>query len=61
MRQRDESEPEEARRNRRLAVLKRLTATLKSLKTELEGSKMLGANVLREISALIGKIEAEIE
>lgn len=61
MRQREEIEPEEARRRKKTAVLKRLVSTLKTLKTDIEHSKMLPAALLKETASLIAKIEAEIE
>ena len=61
MRQREEADPEEARRKKRSSVLKRFTATLKALKTEIETTRMLPAAILKEAAGLIAKIEAEIE
>ncbi len=60
MRQREELDPEEARQKRRVAAIKRLLVTLRTLKTELETSKMVPVNILKETSGLIAKIEAEI-
>jgi predicted nucleic acid-binding Zn-ribbon protein len=61
MRQREEIDPVEARRKKKTAVLKRLVATLKSLKTDIEHSKMLPIAILKDTVSLIAKIEAEIE
>ena len=61
MRQREELEPEEARRKKRAAVLKRLVSTLKTLKTDIERSKLLPAALLKETASLIAKIEAELD
>ena len=61
MRQREELEPEEARRKKKTAVLKRLVSTLRTLKTDIEHSKMLPMGLLKETASLIAKIEAEIE
>jgi len=61
MRQREELEPEEARRKKRTAILKRLVASLKSLRTDIESSKMLPVSVLKEISNLINRVELEIK
>lgn len=60
IRQREELDPEEARQKRRVAAVRRLLGTLRTLKTELETSKMLPVNILKETSGLIAKIEAEI-
>lgn len=60
IKQREELEPEEARRKKKVAVIKRLITALKTLKRDIETSKMLPASTLKEISGLIHKIEAEI-
>lgn len=60
MRQREELEPEEAREKKRTAVIKRLVSSLKTLKSELESSKMLPGPILKELSGLIHKVELEI-
>lgn len=60
MRQRQELEPEEARRQRRAAVLKRLVTSMKTLKSEIESQKMLPAGFLKEISNLINRLELEM-
>jgi hypothetical protein len=60
IRQREELSPEEAREKRKLASVKRLLSVLKSLRQELEEAKLTSANILKEISALIKNIEAEI-
>lgn len=61
IRQREELEPEEARRRRKAAVLKRFVSTLKALKTDIEHSKLLPAALLKETAGLIARIEAEID
>ncbi len=60
MRQREELEPEEARKKRRAAVIKRLLTALKTLKADIEASKMLPASTIKEVSNLIHKIELEL-
>ena len=60
MRERKEAEPEEARENRRMAVVKRLLGTLKTLKAELEASRMVPASIIKETSGLISKIESQV-
>ncbi|MFA6142287.1 MAG: hypothetical protein WC738_03225 [Candidatus Omnitrophota bacterium] len=61
MRQREELEPEEARRKRRAAVIKRLLTALKTLRTDIETSKMLPAGTIKEVSNLINRIELELK
>jgi hypothetical protein len=60
MRQREELEPDEARRRRKSATLKRMVSSLRHLKTDIENSKLLPVSMIKEISALIHKIELEI-
>jgi hypothetical protein len=60
IRQREELSPEEAWEKRKLASVKRLLSVLKSLRQELEEAKLTSANILKEISVLIKRIEAEI-
>ncbi len=60
MRQREELEPEEARRKKREATIKRLLTTLRGLKTEIEMTKVLPSDVLKQTKMLIDRIEAEI-
>lgn len=60
IKQREELAPDEARRKKRTAVIRRLLTALKTLKTDIEAAKMLPAATLKEISGLIHKIEAEI-
>lgn len=60
MKQKEELEPAEARRKKRVAMIKRLLTALKTLRTDIEASKMLPAGILNETSSLIHKIEREI-
>lgn len=60
MKQREELDPEEARQRKRTATLKRFIGTLKSLKRDLETTKMLPGPIIKEVSSLIAKIESEI-
>jgi len=60
IRQREEMEPEEAYQKRRLVTVKRLLGTLKSLKQEIEISKLLPSSLIRETANLINKLESEI-
>jgi len=60
IRQREELEPEEARRKKRAAVIKRLISSLKTLKTDIEVTKILPAALIAEINALIKKVEGEL-
>lgn len=61
IRQREELEPEEARKKKRAIAVHRLLSTLKSLKKEIEISKLLPAGLIKETSMLINKLEEEIE
>jgi len=58
IRQREELEPEEAYQKRRFATVKRFLNTLKSLKKEIEVSKILPAAIIKEVAALISKLES---
>lgn len=60
IRQREELEPDEARKKKREAVIKRLLTTLRSLRTEIEMTKVLPSDVLKQTKMLISRIEAEI-
>lgn len=60
IRQRVELEPEEARKKRKVATLKRFLSTLKALKQELEINKLLPALILKEADSLIKKLEAQL-
>jgi hypothetical protein len=60
IREREELAPEEAYRQKRMAVLRRLLGSLKSLKREVEISKLLPAEIVREAASLIDKLESEI-
>lgn len=60
IKQREELEPEEARRKKREATIKRLLSTLRALKTEIEVTKVLPSDVLKQTKSLIDRIEAEI-
>lgn len=60
IREREELSPEEARKKKSDAVLRRFLSILKSLKKDIEISKMVSAGVLKDTDALIKKIEAEI-
>ncbi|MDD5166642.1 MAG: hypothetical protein PHQ57_04575 [Candidatus Omnitrophica bacterium] len=60
MRQREELDPEEAREKRKLSTVKRFLSALKSLKNEIESSKLLPAPLIREVQNLISKLEAEV-
>ncbi len=60
IRQRKELDPDEARRERRMAVLKRFLGSLKALKREIEISKLASVSIIKEAQSLIEKIENEI-
>jgi hypothetical protein len=60
IRQREELEPDEARKKKREATIRRLLSTLRSLRTEIEVTKVLPSDVLKQTKMLIDRIEAEI-
>lgn len=60
IRQREEFEPEEAWERKKQANVKRFITTLKSLKREMEDSKILPAAMASEINSLIKKLESQI-
>jgi len=61
IRQREELEPEEAYKKKRVATLKRFIGSLKALKQEAEISKLLPVGLIKEAQELINKIEEQIE
>lgn len=60
IREREELDPGEAREKKRLTVLKRLLSLLKSVRKEIKMANLLPETEIREISSLIGKLEAEV-
>ncbi len=60
IKQREELEPEEARKKKREATIRRLLSALKSLKREIEVTKVLPSDILKQTSALIARMEKEI-
>ena len=60
IRERQELEPEEARKNRKRALLRRLIGTLRSIRTEVKVSRMLPAKLIADTEVLISKIEQEL-
>ncbi|MCX5681246.1 MAG: hypothetical protein NT079_03065, partial [Candidatus Omnitrophica bacterium] len=60
IRQREELEPEEAWQKKKQANVKRFITTLKSLKREMDDSKILPAAIASEVNALIKKLESQI-
>ena len=60
IRQREELEPEEARRKKRETTIRRLLSTLRALRTEMEATKVLPSDVLKQTKMLIDRIEAEV-
>jgi hypothetical protein len=61
IRQREELEPDEARRKRREALIKRYISTLRSIKEELKASKILPAQILGDIDRLLIKLESTMD
>ena len=60
IRQREETDPQEARKIRKDTAVKRVVATLNALKNDIEISKLLPAGTIKDIKDLIAKLEAEI-
>jgi hypothetical protein len=60
MKQREEDEPEEARRKKKVQTIRRFLSTLKTLKRDIEMSKLVPSSIIKETSALINKIELEL-
>jgi len=60
IRQREELDPEEARQRKKTQTVRRFVGTLKALKTELQMSKLLPAQLLRETESLIKRLEEQI-
>jgi glycerol-3-phosphate cytidylyltransferase-like family protein len=61
MRQREELDPKEAREKQSQTQLKRLVSTLKSLKREVESSKIVPASLIRDLTRLIDKLDVELK
>lgn len=61
IRQRKDTDPEEARLKQQLVTVKRFVSTLKSLKREIEILKILPGKVIDDIDKLIEKLEAHTE
>ncbi|MFA4992870.1 MAG: hypothetical protein WC571_02765 [Candidatus Omnitrophota bacterium] len=59
IRQRQEMDPEEAQEKRKLALARRILGQLRMLKQEAEVLKMLPMPLIKELDALIKKIDAE--
>lgn len=60
IREKEELQPQEAEKQKKVAVVKRLLGTLKNLKKEVEVLKLLPATLIKETASLIEKLEAEI-
>jgi hypothetical protein len=60
IKERQELEPEEARKKREIATVRRFLSTLKTLKRDIETLKLLPASVIKDTDKLIHKIEAEL-
>lgn len=60
LKQRDELAPEEARRKKKIAAVKRLLGMLNTLQRDVEILKLLPANDIAEIRRLVKKIEDEL-
>jgi len=60
MRERAELDPQEAWKKRKETNIKRFIGALKSLKREMEESKILPAMMAQEVTALIKKLESQL-
>jgi len=60
IRERRELDPQEARQEKKLSLLKRFLGSLKAITRELETAKLGPASLAREAESLIKRIEAEI-
>lgn len=60
MKQRQELDPEDVREKKKILLLRRLVGTLKVLKRDIEASKLLPAAILKDITSIINKVEAEL-
>ncbi len=60
IKKREELEPEEARAKRRMALIKRLIGLLKSVRQEIEITKFLPVEIIKDADRLIAKLESEI-
>lgn len=60
VRERQELEPEEAQEKKKIACVRRLVGTLRSIKQEVEILKLLPAPLVKEVASLISKLEEEI-
>jgi hypothetical protein len=60
IRQRQEMDPEEAREKRKQATVRRILGQLRALKQETEFLKMLPMPIIKEIDALIKKIDSSL-
>jgi hypothetical protein len=60
MRQREEVDPEEAWQKKKEANIRRFIGTLKSLKREMDETKILPSAMAQEVNALIKKLESQL-
>ena len=60
IKQQADLEPEEARKKKRILVLKRFVGTLKAIRTEIKVSHVLPEKVIKDVDKLISELEGEI-
>jgi hypothetical protein len=60
IRQRKDIDPEQEQQKTRTITIKRFLSTLRSIKKEIEITKLLPPTLLKETEALIKKLEAEV-
>jgi len=60
LKQREELDPEEARRKKKITAVKRLLGTLKAIQKDIELLKLLPANEVAEVRRLVERLEGEL-
>lgn len=61
IRERKELEPQEALEQRRVSTVRRFLGTLKAIKQEAQVGKLISPSLLKEVEALIRKVELELQ
>ncbi|MFC1807700.1 hypothetical protein ACFL0T_04955 [Candidatus Omnitrophota bacterium] len=61
IRERDELLPEEAWQKKKIALIKRLLTTLRTIRSEIKAAKILPVKIVTDTDKLIDQLEAEVE
>lgn len=61
IKEREELEPEEAVKQKRLGAIKRFLAVLKSIKRDIELLKLFPDTIVKQINSLLEKLESEVD